>query len=53
MNNKRTKWWYHAPGMAHPWDFHFSEPVSRKKALAYIRDYMQVKRLPRGYEVWF
>jgi len=34
-------------------NFDFKDPVTKRETLVHIRQWLKVKRLPNGYEVWF
>jgi len=48
----KYKWWVHYPGEVYANDMDFYEPVTRKTATNRARDWLGVKRLPNGTEIW-
>ena len=49
---KRKKWVFKLPSEVYASDFIFKKPVTLRHAKQYVRDWLRVKRLPRGTEYW-
>ena len=50
--NKSEHWYFKIPGEVYAIDIRFKAPVSIVRAKEKIREYLKVKRLPRGIEIW-
>ncbi len=48
---KEQKWFYRCPGMAYAANF-YPRAGNQSEARAALREEMNVKRLPKGTEVW-
>lgn len=49
---KSTQWWVKIPGEVYANDIRFKEPVDERAAREYMRQWLQVKRLPKGIQFW-
>ncbi len=50
---KALAWYFHAPGFVYALGpFRFEELVTEREARAYIRDWLKVRRLPKGCALW-
>ena len=49
---KSCKWWVHYPGEVYANDMDWCEPVTRKESTDRARNWLGVKRLPHGTEIW-
>jgi len=49
---KSYRWYVHFPGEAYANDMRFDHPATETEAREYVRDWLGVKRLPRGTQVW-
>lgn len=49
---KSKKWWFFFPDEVYANDFTFESFVTEKEARAYVRGWLDVKRLPRYTQVW-
>jgi hypothetical protein len=50
---KALAWYFHEPGAVYALGpFRFEQPITEREARAYIRDWLKVRRLPKGCALW-
>lgn len=52
MSTVNTVWYVKLPGETYANSWEFTHPVSECEVRTYVRDYLGLKRLPRGTQVW-
>jgi len=49
---KSKTWWVFLPGEVYANSWHFEDAVTEREARAWVRECLELKRLPRGTQAW-